>query len=101
MEKDELAFASGPPQGFLRRHRGAVITVLAIVAAIFLVVLFVHHKQQQQAATAAANRGGGFRPRPGAGGGSMQAVAVSVATVKSGDITVRIPERSRRSPLSP
>jgi multidrug efflux system membrane fusion protein len=100
MEKDELAFASGPPQGFLRRHRGAVITVLAIVAAIFLVVLFVHHKQQQQAATAAANRGGGFRPRPGAGGGSMQAVAVSVATVKSGDITVRIPALGTITPLA-
>src|ERR1700723_1383546 len=100
MEKDELAFASGPPQGFLRRHRSAFITVLAIIVGVVLVVVFVHHKQQQQAATAAANRGGGFRPRPGAPGGAAQAVAVSVATVKSGDITVRIPALGTITPLA-
>ena len=100
MEKDELIFASGPPQGFLRRHRSALITVLAIIVGVVLVVVFVHHKQQQQAATAAANRGGGFRPRPGAPGGAAQAVAVSVATVKSGDITVRIPALGTITPLA-
>jgi membrane fusion protein, multidrug efflux system len=100
MEKDELAFASGPPQGFLRRHRSAIITVLAILVAIFLVVRFVHHKQQQQAETAAANRGGGFRRKPGAGGAAIQPVAVSVATVKSGDITVRIPALGTITPLA-
>jgi multidrug efflux system membrane fusion protein len=100
MEKDELVFASGPPQGFLRRHRSAIITGLAILVAIFLVVLFVHHKQQQQAETAAANRGGGFRRKPGAGGAAIQPVAVSVATVKSGDITVRIPALGTITPLA-
>ena len=100
MEKDELVFASGPPQGFLRRHRSAIITVLAIVLAVILVVLFVHHKQQQQAETAAANRGGGFRRKPGAGGAAIQPVAVSVATVKSGDITVRIPALGTITPLA-
>jgi membrane fusion protein, multidrug efflux system len=100
MENDEQAFASTPPQGFLRRHRGAIITVLAILVAIFLVVRFVHHKQQQQAATAAANRGGGFRRKPGAGGAAVQPVAVAVATVKSGDITVRIPALGTITPLA-
>jgi membrane fusion protein, multidrug efflux system len=100
MEKDELAFASGPPQGFLRRHRGAIITVLAILVAVFLVVRFVHHKQQQQTETAAANRGGGFRRKPGAAGAAIQPVAVSVATVKSGDITVRIPALGTITPLA-
>ncbi len=100
MEKDELTFASGPPQGFLRRHRGAIITVLAILVAVFLVVRFVHHKQQQQAETAAANSGGGFRRKPGAGGAAIQPVAVSVATVKSGDITVRIPALGTITPLA-
>jgi multidrug efflux system membrane fusion protein len=100
MEKDELAFASAPPQGFLRRHRSAIITILAIVAAVFLTVLFVHHKQQQQAQTAAQNRGGGFRRRPGAGGAAITPVAVSVATVKSGDITVRIPALGTITPLA-
>jgi membrane fusion protein, multidrug efflux system len=100
MENDEQAFAATPPQGFLRRHRGAIITVLAILVAIFLVVRFVHHKQQQQADTAAANRGGGFRRKPGAGGAAVQPVAVAVATVKSGDITVRIPALGTITPLA-
>jgi multidrug efflux system membrane fusion protein len=100
MENDEQAFASTPPQGFLRRHRGAVITVLVILVAIFLVVRFVHHKQQQRAATVAAYRGGGFRRRPGAGGAAVQPVAVAVATVKSGDITVRIPALGTITPLA-
>jgi multidrug efflux system membrane fusion protein len=84
----------------LRRHRSAIITVLAILVAVFLVVRFVHHKQQQQAATAAANRGGGFRRKPGASGAAAQPVAVSVATVKSGDITVRIPALGTITPLA-
>jgi multidrug efflux system membrane fusion protein len=100
MEKDEQAFASGPPQGFLRRHRSAIITVLAILVAVFLLVRFVHYKQQQQAQTAAANRGGGFRRKPGATGGTVQPVAVSVATVASGGITVRIPALGTITPLA-
>jgi multidrug efflux system membrane fusion protein len=100
MEKDGLPFDSAPPLGFVRRHRGAIITVLAILVAVFLVVRFVHYKQQQQAQTAAANRGGGFRRKPGAGGAAAQPVAVAVATVKSGDITVRIPALGTITPLA-
>ena len=79
MEKDGLPFDSAPPQGFVRRHRGAIITVLAILVTVFAVVRFVHYKQQQQAQTAAANRGGGFRRKPGASGAAAQPVAVAVA----------------------
>ena len=100
MEKDEQAFASAPPQGFLRRHRSVIITVLAILVAVFLLVRFVHYKQQQQAQTAAANRGGGFRRKPGVTGGTIQPVAVSVATVASGGITVRIPALGTITPLA-
>jgi membrane fusion protein, multidrug efflux system len=100
MEKDDQAFASTPPQGFLRRHRSVIITVLAILVAVFLLVRFVHYKQQQQAQTAAANRGGGFRRKPGATGGTVQPVAVSVATVASGGITVRIPALGTITPLA-
>ena len=100
MEKDGLPFDSAPPQGFVRRHRGAIITVLAILVTVFLVVRFVHYKQQQQAQTAAANRGGGFRRKPGASGAAAQPVAVAVATVKSGDITVRIPALGTITPLA-
>src|SRR5258708_30233260 len=100
MEKDEQAFASAPPQGFLRRHRSVIITVLAILVAVFLLVRFVHYKQQQQAQTAAANRGGGFRRKAGTTGPTIQPVAVSVATVASGGITVRIPALGTITPLA-
>ena len=99
MERDEQAFASAPPQGFLRRHRGAIITLIVILLTVFLLVRFVHYKQVQQAQTAAANRGGGFRPRLGSGGANNP-VAVSVATVASGDITVRIPALGTITPLA-
>jgi len=100
MERDGQFIGSEPPQGFVRRHRSAIITVLVILVAVFGVVRFVHYKQQQQAQTAAANRGGGFRRKPGATGAAAQPVAVSVATVKSGDITVRIPALGTITPLA-
>jgi multidrug efflux system membrane fusion protein len=98
----EETFASTPPQGFLRRHRSAIITIAAILVAIFLVVKFVQHKQQVQTQEAAQRRGGGFRPRLGAkgGGGPNSAVAVSVATVTSGSITLRIPALGTITPLA-
>jgi membrane fusion protein, multidrug efflux system len=109
MENNESEFASQPPQGFLRRHRVAII-VLAVVAVLILaLVRFVHHRQAQQQQAAAANRGSGFRPRlgsgggaggPGGGGGTNGPVAVSVATVKSGDVTVRIPALGTITPLA-
>ena len=95
--------ASTPPQGFLRRHRGAVIACLAIVAVVFLLVRFVHHKELQQQELAAQKRGGGFRSRgggAGGGGGPNNAVAVSVATVAAGDLMVRIPALGTITPLA-
>lgn len=100
MEKDDQALASAAPQGFLRRHRSAIIAILAILVAVFLLVRFVHYKQAQQAQTAAAARGGGFRRRPGSTGGLIQPVAVSVAPVTSGHITVRIPALGTITPLA-
>ena len=88
MDREETSFASTPPQGFLRRHRSALITIAALVVAVLLVWKFVQHKQLVQAQEASQRRGGGFRPRPGAKGaapGANNAVAVSVATVASGD----------------
>jgi multidrug efflux system membrane fusion protein len=105
MEKDDPTMASTPPQGFWRRHRGAIIACLAIVVVVVLVVSFVHHKELQQQQLAAQKRGGGFRPRGGAGGaggggGPNSAVAVSVATVSSGDLMVRIPALGTITPLA-
>jgi membrane fusion protein, multidrug efflux system len=103
MDREETSFASTPPQGFLRRHRSAIITILALVVAVFLVWRFVQHKQQVQAQEASQRRGGGFRPRPGAKGaapGANNAVAVSVATVASGSITLRIPALGTITPLA-
>jgi len=101
MEKEEPTLVSTPPQGFLRRHRGALIALLTIIVAILLVVFFVRHKareQQQLALQKRFDRGsrhGGGGPPGGAG-----AVAVAVATVKSGDLTIRIPALGTITPLA-
>ena len=103
MDREETSFASTPPQGFLRRHRSAILTILALVVAVFLVWKFVQHKQLVQAQEASQRRGGGFRPRSGAKGaaaGASNAVAVSVATVASGSITLRIPALGTITPLA-
>ena len=104
MEKQEPTMASTPPQGFLRRHRGALVAFLAIVVVVILVVVFVRHKAVEQQQLAAQKRGAtgsrrGGPPGPGGGGGGGP-VAVSVATVKSGDITVRIPALGTITPLA-
>jgi membrane fusion protein, multidrug efflux system len=105
MEKQEPTLEPIPPQGFLRRHRGALIACGAIVVAVFLVVVFVKHKTLQQQQEAAQKRFAGGSRRAGPGGpggppGAGGAVAVSVATVKSGDITVRIPALGTITPLA-
>ena len=103
MEKEEPTLVSTPPQGFLRRHRGVLIALLLIVVAIVGVVFFVRHKAQEQQQLALQKRfdrggrhSGGAGGPPGAGG----AVAVAVATVKSGDLTVRIPALGTITPLA-
>lgn len=106
MEENKSDFGSTPPQGFLRRHRTAIVVLAVVAALIVVLVRFVHHRQLQQQQAAAENRGGGFRPHPGSGPGKpggpggANAVAVSVATVKSGDITVRIPALGTITPLA-
>src|SRR6185312_15286345 len=101
MEKNDLAFV--PPeaqQSFLRRHRTALLLLLGILVFIVLLTRFVHFRQQQhqeQASTARQNR---FRGHPGGGAGENAPVAVSVATVSTGDILVRIPALGTITPLS-
>ena len=107
MGKQESGMASTPPQGFLRRHLGAIIAIVTVVAVVFLIWRFVQHKELQQQQLAAQKRGatgrgggrsGGGGGPPGAGGGGP--VAVAVAKVASGDITVRIPALGTITPLA-
>jgi len=100
MEKNELAFVPPEaPQSFLRRHRAAIIVLLAILGFLFLLVRFVHYRQQQHQEQASVARGNRFRARPGSAGQNAP-VAVSVATVTSGDILVRIPALGTITPLA-
>ncbi len=100
MEKNVLTDASQPPQGFLRRHRAAIIIIAAIAGFIFLLVGFVHYRTAQHVEAAKVARAGRFRARPGGGGGPVNPVAVSVATVSSGEMAVRIPALGTITPLA-
>jgi membrane fusion protein, multidrug efflux system len=100
MERNDLAFVPEAPQSFLRRHRVTIILILAIVGFIFLLVGFVHYRQQQHQEAASAARQNRFRPRPGSAAGQTAPVAVAVATVSSGDLTVRIPALGTITPLA-
>jgi len=97
-QNDNTPDSTTVPQGFLRRHRSAIWVILIIGVLILLLVRFVHHKQLVQQQLAAAHGQGKFRPRPGSAGNN--AVSVSVATVASGDITVRIPALGTITPLA-
>jgi multidrug efflux system membrane fusion protein len=99
MEKNDLAFVPEAPQSFLRRHRVTIILLLAGLGFIFLLVRFVHYRQQQHQETANVSRQNRFRARPGSTG-QMAPVAVSIATVTPGDITVRIPALGTITPLA-
>jgi multidrug efflux system membrane fusion protein len=101
MERNELAFVPpDAPQSFLRRHRVAIFLLLGILVFIFLLVRFVHYRQQQHQDQANVARQGRFRSRLGSAAGQNQPVAVSVATVSSGDILVRIPALGTITPLA-
>ena len=91
--------SSEPQQSFLRRHRVAIFLFLGILIGIFALVRFVHYRQQQHQQEAQVARANRYRSRPGQQGQS-NAVAVSVATVTSGDITVRIPALGTITPLA-
>jgi multidrug efflux system membrane fusion protein len=73
----EIQVSSSEPVGFLRRHWLLIAIVLLLVCGG---AWFLHRARQQSAANTRPNFD--FR---------NNAVAVSVATVKQGDITVRIP----------
>jgi multidrug efflux system membrane fusion protein len=73
------AIARGP-EGFIKRHRGALLVVVVVLVLLVSIVWFVQHRPK-----AAANGPGGAR------GGQNGPVAVSVATVTPGDIQIRIP----------
>ncbi len=84
LNDNNLSTASGETpaaRGFLHRHRGGVVAVLAVLAAAALIAFLVHRRSQN----ADGARGG-----PG-GRGQNGPVAVSIATITSGDIDVRIP----------
>jgi multidrug efflux system membrane fusion protein len=83
------------PQGFLRRHRLAL--VVAVILALIGILAYRHH--QHQAALQAFGDGHGRGGRGGRGGPNGP-VAVSVATVASGDIDVRIPALGTITPLA-
>ena len=73
------AIAHGP-EGFIKRHRGASLVFVVVLVLLVGIVWFVQHRPK-----AAANGPGGAR------GGQNGPVAVSVATVATGDIQIRIP----------
>jgi membrane fusion protein, multidrug efflux system len=101
MEQNDLnsSAASGRPQTFLRRHRAAIFLFLGILVFLFGLVRFVHYRQRQHEQQAQIARAGRFRPRPNQQG-QANPVAVSVATVTTGDITVRIPALGTITPLA-
>jgi multidrug efflux system membrane fusion protein len=98
------------PQSFFRRYRVVLIVVLVFVAVVFLILR--HHKHQEELArmeggAGMARGGSGGRGGPGGGGGaggrgggSNGPVAVTVASVASGDIEVRIPALGTVTPLA-
>lgn len=99
MEKNDLAFVPEAPQSFLRRHRVAIIVLLAVLGFIFLLVRFVHYRQQQHQEAASVSRQNRSHARPSSAGQNAP-VAVTVATVASGEITVRIPALGTITPMA-
>ena len=101
MEQNDSSYpqSSERQQSFLRRHRVVIFLVLGILGFIFVLVRFVHYRQQQHQEEAQAARANRFRARPGQQG-QVNPVAVSVATVTSGDLTVRIPALGTITPLA-
>jgi multidrug efflux system membrane fusion protein len=82
----ETQVSSSGPWAFLRRHRFLIVILIVLVVGGWW---FVHHAKQQNAANSRPQ----FNFR-------NNAVAVSVATVKTGDIVVRIPGLGTVTPLT-
>ncbi len=112
-QDNEINASADEPQSFFRRYRVVLLVVIAFVVLVLLVLR--HHKHQQELA---ALEGGGGSARAGGagalggvgggggrgagrgGGGPNSAIAVTVATVASGDIEVRIPALGTITPLA-
>ncbi len=82
----ETPVSSSGPWAFLRRHRFLIIVGVVLIGGG---AWFLHHAKVQNAASTRAT----FNFR-------NNAVAVSVATVKTGDIVVRIPGLGTVTPLT-
>jgi membrane fusion protein, multidrug efflux system len=109
-EKENETYAPADvPQSFFRRYRGVLIVVAAFVLLLAWVLRHHHQQQLAQAQASGAGRNGGPGNGGGAGnrgtggrggGGSNGPVAVTIATVGSGDIAVRIPALGTITPLA-
>ena len=110
INENEADVSATPPQSFFRRYRVVLVVVIAFVVVVLLVLR--HHKRQQELAqleggpragatsAAAGGRAAGKSVGNARGGGTNGAVAVTVATVASGDIEVRIPALGTITPLA-
>jgi membrane fusion protein, multidrug efflux system len=78
--ESNLAATARGPQGFIKKHRTALIVAAVLLVLLVIVVRIVQHRPK-----AAADAPGGGR------GGQNGPVAVAVATVTPGDIQIRIP----------
>jgi membrane fusion protein, multidrug efflux system len=88
--EENNSFRAGKPQGFIRRHRTALIVIaIGLIAALILTRVILGHRQA--AAGAPPSRAGGFPGGGGGRGGQNGPVAVAVAAVAPGDIQIRIP----------
>jgi membrane fusion protein, multidrug efflux system len=103
-EKDnETSGSAEAPPSFFLRYRVVLIVVILFATVVFLVLR--HHKHQEElareegAAGMAGRRVGGPGGGGGRGGGGGP-VAVTVASVASGDIEVRIPALGTITPLA-
>jgi len=99
-KEDAASSAVAEPPSLLRRYRGWLILLAALLLLGFFIVR--HHRHQQQLAAQTSGRGSGKAGARGGGPGGGQGgpVAVTIATVGSGDIQVKIPALGTVTPLA-
>jgi len=101
-KEDTASSTAGEPPSLLRRYRGWLLLLAALLGLGFFIVR--HHQHQQQLAAQTPGRGsgrvGGRSGGGGPGGGQGGPVAVTIATVASGDIRVKIPALGTITPLA-
>jgi len=101
-KEDESSAVASEPRSLLRRYRGWLFLLAALLVLGFLIVRHHHHQQQiaAQMSGRGAGRGGARGGGGGPGGGQSGPVAVTVAAVSSGDIQVKIPALGTVTPLA-